>query len=332
MTAVAIVWFKFAICAGLIIYAGPALARYGDIIAERTGFSRTWIGLVLLATATSLPELITGISSVTLAAAPNIAVGNILGACVINLAMLVVLDAMNRGETIYRHMDQSNILSAAFAVILIGFAGASVLVGRNDVHLELFHIGAYTPLFISVYFVAMRSAFLFERRKPPRKQIQGRADDITLGIAIRRYIGAAAIIAGVGIWLPFIGTEIAEAMSLGTSFVGTLFIAAATTLPELVVTLSALRLGALDLAIGNLLGSNLFNILILAIDDIAYVEGPLLSAVSPVHAVTAFAAVTMLGIVIVALLYRPTTRLWGTISWVSLSLLTISFLVYLEGH
>jgi cation:H+ antiporter len=336
MTAAAIVWFKFAICAGLITYAGPALARYGDIIAEKTGLSRTWIGLVLLATATSLPELFTGISAVTFAAAPNIAVGNILGACVINLAMLVVLDTMTRGETIYRRMDQGHILSAAFAVILIGFAGASVLVGRNEVHLELFHIGAYTPLFISVYLVAMRSAFLFEQRKPPQPPIHEEAEGMTLGTAIRWYIGAAAIIAGVGTWLPFIGTEMAEVMDLKTSFVGTLFIAAATTLPEFVVTLSALRLGALDLAIGNLLGSNLFNILILAIDDIAYLDGPLLSAVSPVHAVTAFAAVTMLGIVIVALLYRPTNRLWGTIGWVSLSLLTIyllsTFLVYLEGH
>ena len=74
MTATVLVWVKFSICAALIGFAGPVLTRYGDIIARRTGVSRTWIGLILLATATSLPELFTGVSAVTVAAAPNIAV------------------------------------------------------------------------------------------------------------------------------------------------------------------------------------------------------------------------------------------------------------------
>jgi cation:H+ antiporter len=98
-----------------------------------------------------------------------------------------------------------------------------------------------------------------------------------------------------------------------TSFVGTMFIAGATSLPELVVTISALRLGAVDLAIGNLLGSNLFDVLILAADDIAYTKGPLFVSVSPIHAVTAFAAVIMSGLFIIALLYRPQTRFRGTV-------------------
>jgi len=74
-----VVWAKFSICAALIGFAGPVLTRYGDIIARRTGVSRTWIGLLLLATATSLPELFTGVSAVTVAAAPNIAVGDAFG-------------------------------------------------------------------------------------------------------------------------------------------------------------------------------------------------------------------------------------------------------------
>jgi cation:H+ antiporter len=101
------------------------------------------------------------------------------------------------------------------------------------------------------------------------------------------------------------------------------------------VTISALRLGAVDMAIGNLLGSNLFGVLILALDDIAYTKGPLLAAVSPAHAVTAFAAVIMSGIFIVAIPYRPQTRFRGTIGWVSLSLLVYllsSYAIYLHGH
>lgn len=128
----------------------------------------------------------------------------------------------------------------------------------------------------------------------------------------------------------------APVMGWKTTFVGTLLIGAATSVPELVVTVSALRLGAVDMAIGGLLGSNLFDILILAIDDIAYCKGPLLRAVSPAHAITAFAAVIMSGIFIVAMLYKPQTRLGGAIGWVSLSLLIVylfsAYAVYLLGH
>lgn len=336
MTATLLPWLKFAICAAMIGAAGPALVHYGDIIARLTGLSRTWIGLVLLATATSLPELFTGISAVTIAAAPNIAVGDALGSCIFNLVMLVVLDEMSRDEPMYRRIDQGHILTAGFGVILIGAAGAIVLLSQNAPPLQLFHISIYTPLIVVLYLVAMRAAFVYEGRTRRPPQIITSDPDMTLRKAVIRYAAAAAVVAAAGSWLPFIGTEIAETMGWKTSFVGTLLIAGATSLPELVVTISALRLGAVDMAIGNLLGSNLFDILVLAVDDIFYTKGALLSVVSPAHAISAFAAVIMSGIFIVALLYRPETRFRGTIGWVSLPLLLVylfsAYAIYLHGH
>lgn len=99
------------------------------------------------------------------------------------------------------------------------------------------------------------------------------------------------------------------------SFVGTLFVAAATSLPEVSVSLTALRLGLPDMAVANLLGSNMFNMMLLAIDDLVYRPGPLLSHVAPIHAVTVFATIVMGAIVIAALLTRPRTRVLGTMSW-----------------
>ena len=120
------------------------------------------------------------------------------------------------------------------------------------------------------------------------------------------------------------------------AFVGTLIVAGATSLPELVVVLAALRIGAPNLAIASLLGSNLFDMLIIGIDDLAYTGGPLLSVASPSHAVTAFAAIVMSGIVVVALVYRPATRLGGTIGWASLALLVVyllsAYVIFLHGH
>jgi cation:H+ antiporter len=135
--------------------------------------------------------------------------------------------------------------------------------------------------------------------------------------------------------VPFIGSDIAVIMGWQTTFVGTLLIAAATSIPELVVTISALRLKAADMAIANLLGSNLFNMLMLAADDVAYLKGPLLSNVSAAHAITAFATVIMSGIFIIAVLYKLETRIRGTIGWVSIGILFVYFFsayaVYLMG-
>ena len=130
-------WLEFAVCAALIAMAGPVLTHYGDVIARLTGLSRSWIGLVLLATATSLPELFTGISAVTVAGAPNIAVGDALGSCVFNLVMLVLLDEMSRDEPMYRRIDQGHILTAGFGVILIGAAGAILLLSQNGAELPV---------------------------------------------------------------------------------------------------------------------------------------------------------------------------------------------------
>jgi cation:H+ antiporter len=96
-------------------------------------------------------------------------------------------------------------------------------------------------------------------------------------------------------------------------------------LPELTVTLAAWRLKAVDLAIGNLIGSNLFNLAILAIDDIAYLPGPLLSQVSSALAFSAFAAIGMSAAVVVALMAPPRARLLNVASWTSLLLVLLFF-------
>jgi len=101
------------------------------------------------------------------------------------------------------------------------------------------------------------------------------------------------------------------------------------------ICLSALRLRALDMAIGNLLGSNLFNVTILAIDDVFNTPGPLLADASPVHAGTAVAAVIMSGLVMIGLVMRPQGRVLRVVSWVSVGLLATyvlnAALVFLHG-
>ncbi|MBK5103650.1 MAG: sodium:calcium antiporter [Burkholderiales bacterium] len=328
MSQAFLVWLEFGVCAALITLAGWRLSLYGDVIAEKTGLGGTWIGVVLLASVTSLPELATGVSAVAVTDAPDIAVGNILGACVLNLAYLVVLDLVHREESIYTRARQGHILSAGFCVLLLGIVGFGLLLGPRMDGLSVGHVGIYAPVIVMLYLLSMRVVFSYEKKQMAAyvEEAAERYPHLTLRQAVVRYALTALVVVAIGIWLPFVGEDIAALEGWNTSFVGTLFIAAATSLPELVVTLSALRLGALDMAIANLLGSNLFNLLILAVDDAFYLKGPLLAHVSMAHAVSVMSAVTMTGAVIVGLLYRPLGRLFRTVGWVSVMLLFIYLL------
>lgn len=330
------IWLEFGFCVAIIAIAGSKLSRYGNVIAEKTGMGGTFVGLVLLAAVTSLPELITGISAVTLAKVPDIAIGAILGSCVFNLAVLVVLDFLYRGESVYSRAHQGHVLSAGFGIVLVGFTGFSVLESTAGLLPSVAHIGLYTPVILITYLLAMRTVFQYEKdhRAEFVEEATERLPEITLRQAGFRYGVAALFVVAVGAWLPIIGDQMATAMGWKQSFVGTLLIAFATSAPELVVTVAALRLAALNMAIGNLLGSNLFNILIVPVVDILYREGPILSHVSSVHTVSAMSAMIMTGVFIIGLFYRARTRFYRTVGWASLILFSIylinSYIIYIH--
>lgn len=318
-------WIKFAACAALIGFAGVRLSRYGDIIAEKSGLGAGIVGLLLLATVTSLPELITGIGAVALADVPDIALGNLLGACLMNLAMIVVLDLVYREQSIYTKAGHGHILSAAFGLIILAFVALNLVFAAHGVTLAVGHVGLYSPVVVLLYVAAVNVVFRYERRQRA-EYVQERAErypGVTLRDALWRYAAAAAVVVAAALYLPFAADELATQMHWSDSFVGTFLVAIATTLPELTVTIGALRIGAVDLAIGNLLGSNLFNLAILAVDDLFYLPGPLLAAVSPIHLVSALSAMMMAGLAIAGLLYKPAGRLVGTVGWISLLMIWV---------
>jgi len=335
MTAV---WLQFAACAALIGLAGPVLSRSGDIIAEKTGLSRGWIGLILLATVTSLPELATGLSAVTVAGAPEIAVGDALGSCVFNLAILIAIDVLRTDASLFRAARQGHVLSAGFGIVLIGFVGVTILLGQHGAAWRLGHVSLATPILVVLYAVAARTVFAYERAQMEAfaEKIAEQYPHVSLRAATLRYAAAAAVVVAAGVWLPFVAAELADTMGWRRTFVGTLLVAGVTSLPELVVALAAVRIGALDMAVASLLGSNLFDMLILALDDLAYLEGPLLARVSGVHAVSALSAMIMTGIVVIGLLYRPQGRLFRAVGWASLALFTVyllnAYVLFLLGN
>lgn len=301
-----LIYIGFIICTLAIVFSGTQLSRYGDIIAEKTGMGRTWIGVVLMASITSLPELVTGISSVTYAGVPDIAVGDVLGSCAFNMLILAFLDAIHRRTPISAKAHHGNILSAGFGILLLGIVSMSLFFGNRIIAIGW--IGPYSLLFIVVYFLAIRLVYFYEKRRIAaffqKEARELKYKDIETKTAIVNYVINASIIIIAAIFLPTIGAGIAERTGLGQTFVGNIFIAISTSLPELVVSVAAVKIGAINLAIGNLFGSNIFNIFILAIDDIFFIKGHILAFANQNHIISALSALLMTAIAIIGLTYR----------------------------
>jgi cation:H+ antiporter len=309
------IWVQFLATALVIVLAGMRLARYGDILAEKSGLGRSWIGLVLVAATTSLPELFTGFGATALAALPNIAVGDVLGSCMFNLLILSLMDAV-QPEPLSTRAHQGHALSIGFGLVLISIAGLGLL--GNSLVPAIGWVGLYSPVLIVVYLVSMRVIFTHERQRRAREThevaevLQYAA--IPMRTAALHYAGAAVFVVGAALWLPRLGAELARQTGLGEAFVGSLFIAITTSLPEIAVSVAAVRIGAIDLGIGNVLGSNLFNLLILGLDDVFYRQGPLLAAADPSHGVAILAVVMMNAIFLIGLTYRVMTKRFA-VAW-----------------
>jgi len=319
-------WLGFIVCTAVIVYSGTKLSKYGDIIAEKTGFGRAWIGIVLMASVTSLPELVTGISSVTYAGLPDIAVGDVIGSCVFNMLILAILDTMYRPAPISTKAHQGHVLSAAFGLLLLSIVCVSMFLRENISPIGW--LGLYSFLFIVIYLIAMRLVFTYEKRKIAEflKEMaeELKYKDVSMKAAVLHYGVNALIVIIAAIFLPKIGEGIAESTGLGQTFVGNIFIAISTSLPEVVVSIAAVKMGAVDLAIGNLFGSNVFNIFILALDDVFFLKGPLLSYASPNHIISALSAITMTTIAIIGLTYRAEKKPLF-LAWDSIGILLVYF-------
>lgn len=326
-------WVLFAICVVLIVMAGPVLTREARSLSDILGWSRNWVGGILLAAATSLPELITGMSSIAIANAPNIAVADALGSCIFNLVLLALLDILCREDSVFSHTDQGHVLTASLGTLMIGVTGAGLLTAAAGFDLVIGQVSVYSFLILLMYLVVVRTIFLFEKRsgeKSPTVRVRNGLRKAVLFFSL-----AGLIVAAAGTLLPFAGTAIADQMGWRISFVGTLLVAAATSLPEFVVMLAALRMRSIDFAVAGLLGSNIFDVAIIALDDVAFRSGSLFANVAPAHAGTAFGAVIMSSVVISAIIDRPQVRVFGRLGWISVFLVAVyaitAYAIYLHG-
>ena len=155
-------WVWFALTGTVIVVAGTWLARYGDVIAVRTGLGRHWVGVVLVAATTSLPELFTGFGATAVIQAPNIAIGDVLGSCLFNLLLLSFMDVV-QAERLSARAHQGHALTIGCGLALTAIAGLGIAGARHWPTLGW--VGAYSPLLIAGYLLSIRATFVHERRR-----------------------------------------------------------------------------------------------------------------------------------------------------------------------
>ena len=301
------VWVKFIITSALIVFAATQLAKYGDIIAIRTRLGGMFIGVILMAGATSLPEILTSISSLS-QNSPNLAAGNLLGSNSFNMVLLAVIDIVSRNQRILRKAALKHSLTGSLAVFLIGLVVFFILA---DIDVKLGWVGLDSLVIIAAYIAAV---WLIQGNAS--RGIQPViADEIPDGVAsLRRgvigFLIAAGALVVVTPGMVESANEIAGITGLGTTFIGTTLVALVTSLPELVTTLAAIKIGANDMAIGNLFGSNMFNMFAIGLTDIFFTQGRFLAVIDPSFLLVGVTGLLMTGLGLIGNLANLEKRVW----------------------
>ena len=332
---------EFLVLAAAVALAGTFLARAADQIAEITQFGRLLIGSVLLAAATSLPELTVDLSAVR-QGMPDLAVGDLLGSSLMNLLILAVLDFAHRsGGKMLSREAAANALSATLSIALTALAGLAILTAPRLPGPALWGIGIWSWGILVAYLLGVRMIFLDQRvsaravadaaeKAGPDGNVHT-SDQPPLWKPVAIFLVATIVLFLTGPRLAHAAGQLAELSGMGKTFVGTTLVALCTSLPELVASITAMRMKAFDLVIGNVFGSNAFNMLLFLPLDAVH-PGLLFADVSQSHAVTSLAAILATAVAVLGQLYHVEKR-WRIIEPDALLMLLILggglYLVYL---
>ena len=295
----------FAGSAAVVILSGVFLAKYGDALAELMGWGRLWVGTILIAMVTSLPELVTDITAVT-RNEPELAAGDLLGSNMANMFILAMVALIFAGGA--RFFRQVAPEQKFVALIAISLTSLAVLLGAFPIGLSFLAMGLASVLVLAVYLPGMRLVYVTRPQggEDREKGASGGLPSMRKAWIIFGLASLAVIVAAPA--LVFSVEEIADITGLSTSFLGVVAVALVTSFPEASATITAVRIGAIDLAVGGLYGSCVFNVLILALADPFYREGVLLETFQNDHLAAGLVAILLMSLGLGQILLRGQFR------------------------
>lgn len=298
------IWIQLLLSAAFIIIAGMRLTRSAATLAAWTGLSTAWAGAFLLPIATTMPELVTSWRSAVIAA-PDLAAGNLLGSSLFNLSIIAFIDIVQGRGSLSPHLRIGHVLTAVLVIMLacvtilgIALPGEFLVAGR---------VGWPSLVLVLIYLLGNTLLLRYERKLAAPSLLEkqgGRQRRQTALRAAVEFFLACVVIFFAGVILTDTADLIAAQTGLGRTFVGSLFIAVVTSLPEAVTTYTAVRIGALDMAVANVLGANFICLMLFSISDIFYQGGSLFASIALEHIVTAAMIIVMVCIFLFGLIYR----------------------------
>ena len=279
----------FAAAAAMVWMAGVRITRYANVISVRTGMGQALVGMLLLGGVTSLPEVAVAVS----AAAHGdgaLAVNSVLGGIAMQVAILAVADMVIGKKALTAVVPNPIVfLQGAFKVFLLSVVASAIVVG--DV--AFLGVGLWMWLLLFLCAFAIWTLANTRGRRPWRvvddKDLEGeekrhsereaeRDASQSLRSTIAKATVAAAVIVAAGYVLSRTGDAVADQTGLGESFVGAVFVAIATSLPEVSTVLTAARAGLYTMAVSDIFGTNLFDITLLFVIDAVAGGAPVLNS------------------------------------------------------
>ncbi|MBN2161419.1 MAG: hypothetical protein JXR25_08555 [Pontiellaceae bacterium] len=279
--------------AAIVVLSGIRLSVYGDALGDRTGLGSGLVGLIFLAAVTSLPELVVSLTSIIqnqgadIPKGANLATGNMLGSNVFNLLILALMALLFPRHFRPQEMQNKHTASAIYGLIMLGLFSIAFAT-KNISGMVVPILGCSWPV------LALPIAYIIMIRREHRQLEDENEEHLPSESSVARMPATrfyttlgllCACIIGGGILLSILGGRMSLPASEGgfnmeASLIGTIFLAISTSLPELVISFSSIRLGFLDMSVGNVLGSNMFNLLIIFCADVALRGSGMLSSAS----------------------------------------------------
>lgn len=323
----------FLLATLVIVFAGSLLTRYADKLADKTGLGEALVGAIFLGGVTSIAGIITSVTA-AYNNHPELAISNAIGGIAAQTVFLAIADISYRKVNL-EHASAS-LANLMQGVLLIGLL-TLVILGISSPNFTLLNVHPLSFIIIIVYLVGTRMIAL-AKDKPmwnPKITIstvqdKPNVDNIKnskLSRLIFKFSLLSVLVGGAGYAIAVSGIVIANNTTLSEGFVGALFTAVATSLPELIVTLAAVRQKALALAVGNIIGGNSFDVLFVAFSDIAYQNGSIVHSITKSQTFIASLTMLMTSVLIMGLLFRQRKGI-GNIGWES----ALIIVLYIIGN
>lgn len=331
-----ILWLKFIVAAAIIVFCGYRICVYADKIAQITKVGRTFIGLILLAIVTSLPELAVTISATKIQAL-DLALGDLFGSNLFNVTIIgFIFLGFIKGDPKLLAFEPIHFMSAGFSLLLIALAAMGIIFYNfinHDVGYSSLLLDVETLLILVVYIFGTYLIFRSEKGKPKNlPKVEAGKGNLRIWL---KFLIFSVILVASAIYLSQLADRISripiKGIALGGTFVGSLFIAITTSLPEMAVAISAVKLGFFDMALGNIFGSNMFNMGIIAIADLVLGRKVILSCVSTVHLFTVLFVIISTALVLASLIYRSRRKM-PALAWDSAAILFVYFAANLVNY